>query len=186
MTRSQRWGRALQLERVLCSPVLQTFAAYRCDTVYACRFSGQRNALSEGIPEQAVYEVLTEQQLRERQAESVGAVTSVLGITDGEAARVLRHYKWCVYLLMNLVENATGTLVLHTWTIIGITSLTHCAAGTRTASMTSILRTWTGCGRSWGSWRRASRPAQGQQQWQQRAQQAERSKHARRRCRPVA
>lgn len=42
----------------------------------------------------AAYEILTEQQLRERQAESVGAVTSVLGITDGEAARVLRHYKW--------------------------------------------------------------------------------------------
>lgn len=54
----------------------------------------------EGICLQAAYEVLTEQELRERQAENVQSVTSVLGITDGEAARVLRHYKWCVLCML--------------------------------------------------------------------------------------
>jgi hypothetical protein len=45
---------------------------------------------------QTAYEVLTEQQLWDRQAQDVQSVTSVLGISDGEAARVLRYYKWCV------------------------------------------------------------------------------------------
>ncbi len=43
---------------------------------------------------QTVYEVLNERQLRERQAEALEAVTSVTGIPEGEAVRVLRHFKW--------------------------------------------------------------------------------------------
>ena len=49
------------------------------------------------VSSQAAFEVLTEAQLRERQQETLQEVTSVTGLTEQDAGRVLRLYKWCVW-----------------------------------------------------------------------------------------
>jgi hypothetical protein len=43
---------------------------------------------------QAPYVVLNKQELARCQQEALKAVTSILGISDEEAMRVLRIYKW--------------------------------------------------------------------------------------------
>ena len=40
------------------------------------------------------YVVLTKPQVLERQKEVVSEVTSILGISDEDATRILRKYKW--------------------------------------------------------------------------------------------
>lgn len=40
------------------------------------------------------YVVLTKAAIHTRQQEVIDAVTSVLGITDEDAGRILRKYKW--------------------------------------------------------------------------------------------
>ena len=49
----------------------------------------------ECAPPQAQYAVYSEEQLQEREKAVLAEVTSVLSITDAEAVRVLRLYKWC-------------------------------------------------------------------------------------------
>ena len=46
---------------------------------------------------QTKYIVFSEGKLKERQDEAISQVTGVLGIAPGEAARVLRQYKWCTF-----------------------------------------------------------------------------------------
>lgn len=43
---------------------------------------------------QSKYAVLTKADMLRRQHEAIEAVTSILGISDDDAARVLRKYKW--------------------------------------------------------------------------------------------
>jgi hypothetical protein len=43
---------------------------------------------------QSKYVVLTRADILRRQKEAIGQVTSILGISDDDAARVLRKYKW--------------------------------------------------------------------------------------------
>jgi hypothetical protein len=121
---------------------------------------------------QAAYEVLTEQQMRERQAQDVQSVTSVLGISDGEAARVLRHYKWCTLCTPPCCGCMRGSWpppIPEPHSLTGTGLLT----GTQTASTTSTLQTWTTFGTSWGLWTRLrSQPAQWQQQQRQRGRQS--------------
>jgi hypothetical protein len=98
---------------------------------------------------QAAYEVLTEQQMRERQAQDVQSVTSVLGISDGEAARVLRHYKWCALCTPPCCGCMRGSWpppIPEPHSLTGTGLLT----GTQTASTMSTLQTWTTFGTSWG------------------------------------
>lgn len=45
---------------------------------------------------QAPYRVLGKADIARSQQEVVESVTSILGISDEEATRVLRRYKWCV------------------------------------------------------------------------------------------
>lgn len=121
---------------------------------------------------QAAYEVLTEQQMRERQAQDVQSVTSVLGISDGEAARVLRHYKWCTLCTLpcrRCMSSSWSTLMLERYRLTDTDLLT----GTRTASTMNTSQTWTTFGKSWVSWTRLrSHPAQWQQQQRQRGHQS--------------
>ncbi len=42
----------------------------------------------------AHYKVISKQDLIKRQSEALSEVTSVLGVTDEDATRVLRKYKW--------------------------------------------------------------------------------------------
>lgn len=44
---------------------------------------------------QAQYAVLKRDELKAKQRKAVAEVTSVLGLTDDEAIRVLRRFKWC-------------------------------------------------------------------------------------------
>lgn len=46
--------------------------------------------------QQSKYVVLSKPDLKRQQVEVVEAVTSVLGISSEDAARILRKYKWCV------------------------------------------------------------------------------------------
>jgi hypothetical protein len=43
---------------------------------------------------QSKYLVLTKADILRRQKEAIEQVTSILGISDDDAARVLRKYKW--------------------------------------------------------------------------------------------
>lgn len=43
---------------------------------------------------QSKYEVLTRADILRRQKEAIEQVTSILGISDDDASRVLRKYKW--------------------------------------------------------------------------------------------
>lgn len=43
---------------------------------------------------QSKYAVLTKADMQRRQKEAIEAVTSILGISDDDAARILRKYKW--------------------------------------------------------------------------------------------
>jgi hypothetical protein len=43
---------------------------------------------------QPQYTVLSKEELRAQRQKALDSVTSVLGITDDEAARLLRKYKW--------------------------------------------------------------------------------------------
>lgn len=45
---------------------------------------------------QVKYRVMNEVELRDRQKEAVNTITSILSITDSDAAKVLRAYKWDV------------------------------------------------------------------------------------------
>lgn len=106
-------------------------------------------------------------------------MTSVLGITDGEAARVLRHYKWCAsctLLCRRCMPSSLSTLMLGRHRLIDTDLLT----GTRTASTMSTSQTWTTFGTSWVSWTRLrSHPAQWQQQQRQQGHQSgERARRA--------
>lgn len=44
---------------------------------------------------QALYGILTEDGLRERQTEAVEQVSALLGIPEDDAEHLLRQFKWC-------------------------------------------------------------------------------------------
>lgn len=46
------------------------------------------------LPSQGKYRILDEGELNERQQDAVRSVTSVLSVSDADASRVLRLFKW--------------------------------------------------------------------------------------------
>lgn len=55
---------------------------------------------------QAQYVVLRRDDVRARQAKAVHEVASVLGLSDDDAARVLRRFKWCAETARALLHSS--------------------------------------------------------------------------------
>lgn len=55
---------------------------------------GERSRAMHLLHAQVRFRVMNEVELRDRQKEALSSVTSVLGIADSDAAKVLRAYKW--------------------------------------------------------------------------------------------
>jgi len=84
---------------------------------------------------QTKYLVLTKNDIRKRQKEAVESVISILGISDEDASKLLRRYKWFV----RCWNRGAGCLHLNEANVIRDVFVN---AGMRIASMRSGLQTW--------------------------------------------